>query len=172
MYLRDELYYPGLTLTLTLTNSYPPCSDSFFSTMATENRRFSVDHVRAVWLWIDIVDCVKRKKISGYAGGLSASYFFQRALEKYSMNSSSTGEASDIPLKRKPGPQKPLHGMLLQLIWKTSVYLWFNFANSWRLPRPQKWTPNKFFLFVTMPRSPQRMKDCMLLASDFIIGFL
>jgi hypothetical protein len=43
--------------------------------MATENRRFSVDHVRAVWLWIDIVDCVKRKKISGCAGGLSASYF-------------------------------------------------------------------------------------------------
>ena len=34
------------------------------------------------------------------------------------MNSSSTGEASDILLMRKPGPQKPLHGMFLQLIEK------------------------------------------------------
>ena len=34
------------------------------------------------------------------------------------MNSSSTGEASDIMLTRKPGPQKPLHGMFLQLIKK------------------------------------------------------
>jgi hypothetical protein len=78
-----------------------------------------------------------------------------------------TGEASDILLMRKPGPQKPLHGMFLQLIEKTNLYRWFNFSKSWRFPRPQKWTPNKFFLFVTLPRSPRRMKDCMFLASDF-----
>ena len=37
-----------------------------------ENRRFFVDHVRAVWLWIVIADCLKRIKISGCAGGLPA----------------------------------------------------------------------------------------------------
>jgi hypothetical protein len=56
-----------------------------------ENRRFFVDHVRAVWLWIRIViaDCLKRIKISGWAGGLPAILCFsnvQCAVEKHSFN--------------------------------------------------------------------------------------
>jgi hypothetical protein len=47
-----------------------------------------------------------------------------------------------------------------------------NFAMSWQHFTLQKRTSIKFFMFVSLPRSLRTMKNCMLLASGFDIGFL
>ena len=88
-----------------------------------ENRRSSVDHVRAVWLWIVIVDCLKRIKISGCAGGLPAILCFSNVPWK---NTLPADQANLLT-------QGPLHGMFLLLISKPAFYRWLNFAISWRL---------------------------------------
>jgi hypothetical protein len=47
--------------------------------------------------------------------------------------------------------QKPLHGMFLQLVWKTGFYRRFNFEMSWQPITLQK-RIIEFFMFVSLPR--------------------
>jgi hypothetical protein len=55
--------------------------------------------------------------------------------------------------------------------FKSVFYRRSNFVMSWQPIKLQKWTPIKFFMFVSLPRSSRTMKNCMFLASDFDIGF-
>ena len=98
-----------------------------------ENRRFLVDHVRAVWLWIVIVDCLKRIKISGCAGGLPAILCFSIVPWKNTLPTDHSSGRYAITSCANLLTQGPLHGMFLLLISKPAFYRWLNFAISWRL---------------------------------------
>ena len=98
-----------------------------------ENRRSSVDHVRAVWLWIVIVDCLKSIKISGCAGGLPAILCFSIVPWKNTLPTYLSAGRYAIISCANLLTQEPLHGMFLLLISKPAFYRWLNFAISWRL---------------------------------------
>jgi hypothetical protein len=83
-----------------------------------ENRRFLVDHARAVWLWIFIADCLKRIKISGCAGGLPAILCFSNVPWKKTLSTDHTSGRYAITSFANLLTQGPLHGMFLLLISK------------------------------------------------------
>jgi hypothetical protein len=134
-----------------------------------ENRRFFVDHARAVWLWIVIADCLKRIKISGCAGGLPAILCFSIVPWKNTLPTCHAGRYAIISCANLL-TQGPLHGMFLLLISKPAFYRWLNFAISWRLYNRRNGLPQR-------PDSPSHcfaedvamMKDCMLLRYQIYI---
>ena len=108
-----------------------------------KNSRFLVDHVRAVWLWIVIVDCLKKIKISGCAGGLPAILCFSIVPWKNALSTChSSGRYAIISCANLP-TQGPLHGMFLLIISKPAFYRWLNFAISWRLYNRRNGLPKR-----------------------------
>jgi hypothetical protein len=97
-----------------------------------EDRRSLIEHLRAVWLWIVIADCLKRIKISGCAGGLPAILCFSIVPWKNTLPTCHAGRYAIISCANLL-TQGPLHGMFLLLISKPAFYRWLNFAISWRL---------------------------------------
>jgi len=129
-----------------------------------ENRRFLVDHVRAVWLWIVIVDCLKRIKISGCAGGLPAILCFSNVPWKSTLSTCHPAGRYAIISCANLLTQGPLHGMFLLLISKPAIYRWLNFAISWRLyNRRNGLSQHSFSPSRCFAENVAMIKDCMLL---------
>ena len=101
--------------------------------IVNEDRRSLIEHVRAVWLWIVIADCLKRIKISGCAGGLPAILCFSIVPWKNTLPTYLSAGRYAITSCANLLTQGPLHGMFLLLISKPAFYRWLNFAISWRL---------------------------------------
>ena len=127
-----------------------------------ENRRFFVDHVRAVWLWIVIADCLKRIKISGCAGGLPAILCFSNVPWKNTLSTDHSSGRYAITSCANLLTQGPLHGMFLLLISKPAFYRWLNFAISWRLYIRRNGLPKHSFQ-RHVAENVALTKDCMLL---------
>ena len=115
-----------------------------------EDRRFLIEHVRAVWLWIVIADCLKRIKISGCAGGLPAILCFSIVPWKNTLPTYLSAGRYAIISCANLLTQGPLHGMFLLLISKPAFYRWLNFAISWRLYNRRNGLPKTFFINVTL----------------------
>ena len=92
-----------------------------------EDRRSLIEHVRAVWLWIVIADCLKRIKISGCAGGLPAIFCFSIVPWKKTLPTYLSAGRYAIISCANLLTQGPLHGMFLLLISKPAFYRWLNF---------------------------------------------
>ena len=133
-----------------------------------ENRRSSVDHVRAVWLWIVIVDCLKRIKISGCAGGLPAILCFSIVPWKNTLPTDHSSGRYAITSCANLLTQGPLHGMFLLLISKPAFYRWLNFAISWRLYIRRNGLPQHPFQ-RHVAENVTLTKDCMLLRYQIYI---
>ena len=127
-----------------------------------ENRRFFVDYVRAVWLWIVIADCLKRIKISGCAGGLPAILCFSIVPWKNTHSTDHSSGRFAITSCANLLTQGPLHGMFLLLISKPAFYRWLNFAISWRLYIRRNGLPKHPFQ-RHVAKNVALTKDCMLL---------
>jgi len=133
-----------------------------------ENRWFLVDHVRAVWLWIVIVDCLKRIKISGCAGGLPAILCFSNV--PWTLSTCHPAGRYAIISCANLLTQGPLHGMFLLLISKPAFYRWLNFAISWRLHnRRNGLSQHSFSSTRCFAENVAMMKDCMLLRYQIYI---
>ena len=135
-----------------------------------KNRRFLVDHVRAVWLWIVIVDCLKRIKISGCAGGLPAILCFSNVPWKNTPSTCHPAGRYAIISCANLLTQGPLHGMFLLLISKPAFYRWLNFAISWRLHnRRNGLSQHSFSSTRCFAEDVAMTKDCMLLRYQIYI---
>ena len=80
-----------------------------------------------------LVDCLKRIKISGCAGGLPAILCFSIVPWKNTLSADHSSGRFAIISCANLLTQGPLHGMFLLLISKPTFYRWLNFAISWRL---------------------------------------
>ena len=89
--------------------------------------------VQGCLLWIAIVDCLKRIKISGCAGGLIAILFFFICVVKSTLSTYLPAGRYAIISCANLLTQGPLHGMFLLLISKPAFYRWLSFAISWQL---------------------------------------
>jgi len=136
-----------------------------------ENRRFLVDYVRAVWLWIVIVDCLKRIKISGCSGGMPAILCFSIVPWKNALSTCHPAGRYAIISCANLLTQEPLHGMfLLLLISKPAFYRWLNFAISWRLyNRRNGLSKHSFSSTRCFAENAAMTKDCMLLRYQIYI---
>ena len=108
-----------------------------------DDRRFLIDHFRALWLWIVIVDCLKRIKIGGCVGGLPAIPCNSIVPWKNTLSTYHFAGRYAIISCANLLTQGPLHGMFLLLISKPAFYRWLNFAISWRLYNRRNGLPQR-----------------------------
>ena len=127
-----------------------------------------IEHVRAVWLWIVIADCLKRIKISGCAGGLPAILCFSIVPWKNTLPTYLSAGRYAIISCANLLTQGPLYEMFLLLISKPVFYRWLNFAISWRLYIRRNGLPQHPFQ-RHVAENVTLTKDCMLLRYQIYI---
>ena len=129
-----------------------------------EDRRSLIEHLRAVWLWIVVADCLKRIKISGCAGGLPVILCFSIVPWKNTLSTYLSAGRYAIISCANLLTQGPLHGMFLLLISKSAFYRWLRFAISWRLYNRRNGLSQHYFSSTRcFAENVAMMKDCMLL---------